>query len=109
DVNMALADVSVNLVNIVCVNGPTVRGPTGQSLGLTDKWNPRVSVGFKKEKGKGCCALGPKGVDGLAWSAQQCGSVTNWATTHLLSSLLLFFFFSSPPFTNEAGPHGRGS
>ena len=40
-------DVIVDQVNVDPVNGqrsPVSGGPTGQSAGLTDKWDPRVSA-----------------------------------------------------------------
>ena len=49
---MAHADVIVDQVNIDQVNvdpvnyqrSPVSGGPTGQSAGLTDRWDPRVSA-----------------------------------------------------------------
>ena len=50
---MAHADVIVDQVNVDPVNGqrsPVSGGPTVQSAGLTDRWDPRVSVVKKKRK-----------------------------------------------------------
>ena len=47
DVSMAHADIVVDQVNIDPVNGqrsPVSGGPTGQSVDLTDRWDPRVSA-----------------------------------------------------------------
>src|SRR6185312_4867062 len=88
DVSMAHADVSVDQVNIDSVNVPRSRGPTSQSVGLFDRWDPRVSA-VKMKKNKKNSATGRKS----SWA-----SFFFWANGLDLAHFFTSFFFSSPLF-----------
>ena len=65
------------------VSGRRSLGPTGQSAGLTDRWDPRVSA-VQKEKGKRDCVFGPKVL---------LGSSRSWACWAGPGPFLLLFLF----------------
>ena len=88
---MAHADVIVDPVNVDPVNGQRSSvsgGPTGQSVGLTDRWDPRVSAVKKKKKTR---VVGPKVLLGFS------SSVAFWAELGPSSPPSSFFLFLLSP------------